>query len=83
MGGAGGGESHRFWFLLLHLRIIQNYNRLNGITVNGIKLNQIYQSQITLLYLRYVSSSFVGCYHSVIVISLGLAQSEPIKGPLL
>ena len=31
----------------------------------------------------YVSSSFAYCYHSVNVISLDLAQKEPIKSHLL
>ncbi len=58
---------------------------LNGIRVNGIigltgvKLNQICQSQINLLHLIYVSSSFAYLYHSVNGITLGLAQSVPVK----
>jgi hypothetical protein len=55
---------------------------LNKITVNGIKLNQIYKSQITQLFLLCVSSSSY-CYQSVYAISLGLAQSDLMKQPLL
>ncbi len=46
------------------------------------KFNQIYQSQIILLYLMCVSSSFAHCYQSVNGISLGLAQSDPNKQSL-
>jgi hypothetical protein len=56
---------------------------LNVITVNVIELNQYYQSQITLLYLKCASSSFGRCYHSMNVISYGLAQSDHIKLRLL
>jgi hypothetical protein len=52
---------------------------LYGITVNGITLKQVYQSQITLLYLMYVSSSFPYCDQSVNVISLDLTQNDPIR----
>jgi hypothetical protein len=54
-----------------------------GSQLKGIKLNQIYQSQITILYLMYASNSFTNCYHSVNEISLGLAQNDPIKWRLL
>jgi len=50
---------------------------------NGIKLTQIYQSQLTMSYLMFVSRSFSYCYQLVNVISLGLAQRVPIKLCLL
>jgi hypothetical protein len=49
---------------------------LNGIMVKGIKFNQIYQSQISLMHLLHESSSFAYLNH---LIYLGLAQSDPIK----
>ncbi len=55
----------------------------DGTTMNGIKLNHIYQSQITILCQVNVSSLFADCYHWVNVISLGLAQSLPIQRHLL
>ena len=51
--------------------------------VNGIKLNQIYQYQITLFYLMCVSSSFAYKYHLVNGVSLGLAESDPTNWRLL
>ncbi len=53
---------------------------LNGITDNGFKWNQIYQPQITLLYLMCVSSSFAYCYESVNGIGFCLAQMIPLSG---
>jgi len=44
--------------------------------VKGIKFNQIYQPQISLMHLLHESSSFAYLNH---LIYLGLAQSDPIK----
>jgi hypothetical protein len=44
-----------------------------------IELSLIDESQITLSYLMYVSSSFTYYYQSVIVNSFSLSQSDPIK----
>ncbi len=56
---------------------------MGSISWNGFKLNQIYQYQITIFYLNYAPSSFAYKYLSVNGISLGLAQSDPIKRRLL
>jgi hypothetical protein len=55
----------------------------SAITVNGIKLNLIYQSQITLLNLVYASSLFAYCYLLVNAISSGFAKIDPNKQHLL
>jgi hypothetical protein len=47
--------------------------------VNGIQFNQLYKVQISLVRLFYVSSLFAYWYHLVNWITLGLAQSDPIK----
>jgi len=71
--------------MMLLLLLLQYLSRCHfmGSQLKGIKLNQIYQSQITILYLMYASNSFTNCYHSVNEISLGLAQNDPIKWRLL
>jgi hypothetical protein len=51
--------------------------------VNIIKLNQIYQSQISIIYLMCVPSSFSYCYHSANETISAVAQSDPIKRRLL
>ncbi len=55
------------------------WSRLMELSVNEIKMNQMYQSLISLLFILHVSSSFAYCYHPVNVISLGLAQCDPFK----
>jgi hypothetical protein len=47
--------------------------------VNRAKLNPIYQSQISFIYLMYVPSSFSYCYHSANETISAMAQSDPIK----
>ncbi len=48
--------------------------------VNVIKLDLIYQSKITLLYIMYVSELFTYSYHLLDIFSNGLAQRNHISG---
>jgi hypothetical protein len=60
--------------------LCQNSTLLNGITVNRIKFNQIYQSQIFFYTLcMYVPTSFTYCCHLVNGITFSLARSDPFK----
>jgi hypothetical protein len=66
------------------MHFVIQWGRLMGSQLMGsfgywIKFNQIYWSHISLLYLIYVSSSFAYWCRSVNGITLGLAQSDPIK----